>query len=189
MGAGYNTSLAIGRSTRRKSSTRTAIHFYLDVPVYEYELECGHSFNSRTPMIENAEDHEELLVWCGRCRKYMAPWEPLNQPVSNDEIIAFEQDKGIIRERVALALQTEGYPESEHDLAEAAQKYGIPVREIRQINAGLTATENQTGAPEMCRANLHELTPENLIFRHGRKACRQCDLIAQRNRRARNKIK
>lgn len=190
MGSGYNTSLAVGRSARRRSSERQPIHFYLDVPIYTYELECLHTFNSRSPMVENANaaDHEELLVWCDRCNSYSRPLpEPVNQSVSNDERIAFEQDKGIIRERIARALQAEGFLQTDEDLANAAQHYGIPVLEIKRINAGLTAAEGNAG-PEMCRAGLHELTPENLVFMKGRRRCRACKLNEQRNRRAKSKI-
>jgi hypothetical protein len=188
MGSGYNTSLAIGRSTRRQSSERTPIHFYLNVIMYDYELECGHDFRTRTPFIENAEEHELLLAWCDLCHDWMPLYpDPVNQPVSNDEAVSLNQDEGILKERAARAMQSAGFLQTDEDLARVASEHGISVKEIRKINAGLTAPEGLSGLPEMCRAGTHELIGDNLIFRHGRRACRACDLTAQRARRAAKK--
>lgn len=188
MGSGYNTSLAMGRSARRKSSTRTPFHFYLNVPAYEYELECGHSFRSRTPMIANAEENERLLVWCDHCREYMFPYpDPVNQPVSNDEAIAFEQDKGILMERLGIHLQGIGFLQTDADIAITAHDFGIPVKAVKQVNAALNAPEITNGAPDMCQKGLHEMTPANTVFMSGRRRCRACKLEANRLSRLRVK--
>lgn len=200
MGSGYNTSLASGRGARRTASIRTPIHFWLDVPMYEYELHCGngnHTFLSRTPIsplaIDLGDDYEDYedycVVWCDKCQEYrviddVKP-EPLNRPVSTDEVTAFEQDKGLIREKIARELQNRGLLTEESQLAKAAVEFGVPVREIRLINAGLVATDE----PDMCQAGLHLLTEDNISFTRGRRQCKACRAIAQKNRRAANRNK
>lgn len=192
MGSGYNPSQAASNSARGKASTRTPVHFWLAVPYYEYDLECGtkdhiHTFQSRTPIVA-AEEHDDfVIVWCDRCQNYTkldgrSP-EPLNQPTSNDERIAFEQDKGVLRERIARAVQDEGFLENDAEIMEMAMLYGVPVGEIKRINAGLRAPEGLSGQPDLCKAGLHEMTPDNIAITRGRRQCKMCRAIAQRNRR------
>lgn len=186
MGSGFNGSLAVSRGARTKASTRTPIHFWLTVPMYEYDLGCGrekhlHTFQSRTPITTD----DEPLVWCTGCQEYRTPQpEPLNQPVSNDERIAFEQDKGILRERIALQIQDRGFVETDAEIAQMAVEFGVPVGEIKKINAGLRAPEGLSGLPDLCKANLHEMTPENIaVDGRGRRYCKICYNDARRERR------
>ncbi len=158
MGSGYNGSVAASRSARTKASTRTPLHFYLSVPMYQYDLGCGkrgitHVYLTRTPLVApdfHTESGDEMpgMVWCSRCQNYTAiapDIEPLNQPVSNDEKINFEQDKGLLRERVAMVIQDMGYLESDEQIAKVAVEFGIPVGEVKKINAGLKAPEGMSG--------------------------------------------
>jgi hypothetical protein len=193
MGSGYNDSLAVSRGARGKASTRTPIHFYLDVPMYEYDLGCGrsehlHTFQSRTPFI--ADDEETVMVWCAGCQEFRevkTDIEPLNRLVSTDEITAFEQDKGILRERIALAIQDHGFVENEGDIIAMAVQFGVKTSEIKRINAGLRAPEGLSGLPDMCSKGLHEMTTDNIAISHGRRQCKACRTEAQRNRRAAKK--
>lgn len=184
MGSGYNDSLAVSRGARGKASTRTPIHFYLTVPVYEYDLGCGrnahlHTFQSRTPLEPND------MVWCSGCQEFReVTTDPLNRPISTDEIVAFEQDKGILRERIAMHLQDMGYVDNEEDITQLAISFGVPVSEIKKINAGLKAPEGLSGLPDMCAKGLHEMTPDNISLNGGgRRNCKACRLDAQRLRR------
>lgn len=184
MGSGYNESVAASRSARGKASTRTPIHFYLTVPVYEYDLGCGrnehlHTFQSRTP-IDNGD-----VVWCSGCQEFReVSTDPLNRPTSTDEVVAFEQDKGILRERIARFLQDIGFIDNEADVAKLAVQFGVPVAEIKRINAGLKAPEGLSGLPDLCKAGLHELTSENIgVDGHGRRYCKACRTAAQKARR------
>jgi hypothetical protein len=196
MGSGYNPSVAATASARGKASTRTPIHFWLSVPYYIYDLGCGtktntHTFRSRTPLVA-AEEHDDfVIVWCDRCQNYTKvdgrEPEPLTQPVSNDERIAFEQDKGVLRERIAMAVQDEGYLENDDQIMEMAIMYGVPVGEIKRINAGLRAPEGLSGQVDLCKANLHEMTPDNIAITRNRRQCKACRAIAQRNRRIANR--
>jgi len=198
MGSGHNESLSIGRGARTKASTRTPVHFWLSVPYYIYDLECGtakhmHTFQSRTPLLA-AEEHDDFcIVWCDYCQNYTkidgAEPEPLNRPITTDELVGFEQDKGILRERVAMAIQDVGYLETDVDIMDMAVLYGIPVGEIKRINAGLRAPEGLSGTPDLCKANLHEMTMDNILVKGGRRTCKACyrekDRIATAKRRAR----
>jgi hypothetical protein len=192
MGSGYNDSLAVSRGARGKASTRTPIHFYLDVPMYEYDLGCGrnehlHTFQSRTPLIT---DDETVTVWCSGCQEFRelsAKAEPLNRVVSADETIAFEQDKGILRERIALAIQDMGFVEDEADVLKLAVKFGVKTSEVKRINAGLRAPEGLSGLPDMCSKNLHEMTMENIMVSGGRRQCKACYNIARRANRAKKR--
>lgn len=192
MGSGYNESQAASNSARGKASTRTPVHFYLAVPYYEYDLGCGqehhlHTFQSRTPIVE-LDNGESVQVWCSGCQEFRnvdPANEPLNRLVSTDEIVAFEQDKGILRERIAMAIQDIGFVESESEIMELAIRYGVQVAEIKRINAGLRAPEGLSGLPDMCKAELHEMTPDNIgVDGHGRRYCKACRTEAQRKRRA-----
>jgi|ERR1700754_4566841 len=192
MGSGYNDSLALSRNARGKASTRTPIHFYLSVPVYEYDLGCGrnahlHTFQTRTPFIT---DDEEVIVWCNGCQKYRKidpEIEPLNHPTSTDELVAFEQDKGILRERIAMHLQDIGFVDNEKDIAVLAVEHGVQVSEIKRINAGLKAPDGLSGLPDMCSKGLHEMTIENIMVSGGRRQCKACYNIARRANRARKR--
>lgn len=194
MGSGFNDSLAASNSARGKASTRTPIHFYLAVPMYEYDLGCGrndhlHTFQTRTPLVET-DDGEPITVWCSGCQEYrvVAPsTEPLNRLVSADEVMAFEQDKGILRERIALAIQDVGFVENDAEIAVLAVTHGVPVAEIRKINAGLRAPEGLSGLPDMCSKGLHEMTIENTMASGGRRQCKECYNIARRANRAAKK--
>lgn len=197
MGSGYNPSEAASASARGKASTRTPVHFWLNVPLYEYDLECGtkehlHTFQSRTPLVAAEEHDTSVIVWCDRCQNYTKvdgrEPEPLNQPISNDERIAFEQDKGVLRERIALAVQDAGFLEHDQEIMEMAMLYGVPVGEIKRINAGLQAPAGLSGEPDMCKANKHELTPDNIgVDGHNRRYCKACRTAAQKARRAANR--
>lgn len=192
MGSGYNDSLAVSRGARGKASTRTPIHFWLEVPMYEYEIDGKHTFITRTPLVPTDDDDESLIVWCERCQKYQViqlPAEPLNQPVSNDERIAFEQDKGTLRERIAMTLQDLGFLESDSQIMELAVQFGVPVGEIKKINAGLRAPEGLSGVPDMCQAGLHEMTLDNIkVTKHGRQ-CLLCYRERDKQAKARSRAK
>jgi hypothetical protein len=202
MGAAHNDSLDVGKAARNTASTRYPIHFWFAVPMYEYPLECStkdrmHTFQSRTPIVPILMDNDSgaeqnAQVLCGICQEYreIAPdVEPLNKVVTADEAVAFEQDKGIIRERIALAIQDAGFFENDGQIAEFAVMFGVPVSEIKKINAGLKAPEGLSGEPDMCAANLHELTFDNIVIKGGRRTCKICykerDRIATALRRAR----
>lgn len=186
MGSGFNDSLAVGRGARTKASTRTPIHFWLTVPMYEYDLGCGreshlHTFQTRTPFSETQ------YVWCTGCQEYRevnVDNEPLNRPISTDELVAFEQDKGVLRERIALVIQDIGFVENDADIAKLAVKFGVPVGEIKKINAGLRAPEGLSGLPDLCKAGLHEMTIDNIVVNgSGRRNCKACWNDARRIRR------
>jgi hypothetical protein len=198
MGSGYNDSVAASNSARGKASTRTPVHFYLDVPMYEYDLGCGrnahiHSFQSRTPLVPIDDDENTITVWCSGCQEFReidASTEPLNRPTSTDEVTAFEQDKGILRERIALNLQDIGFIDTEAEVIELAVKFGVPVGEIKKLNAGLRAPEGLSGLPDMCAKGLHEMTPDNISLNGaGRRNCKACKLDAQRARRTEKSMK
>jgi hypothetical protein len=187
MGSGYNDSLAVSRGARGRAETRSPIHFYLSVPVYQYDLHCGtservHLFRSRTPVVApdfHDDDGNELpsIVWCEYCQMYREialDAEPLNQPVTNDEKIAFEQDKGIMRERIAMVIQDMGYLDNDTEIMELAIQFGVPVSEIKKMNAGLKAPEGLSGQPDMCAAGLHEMTVDNMKIVNGRRTCLAC---------------
>lgn len=191
MGVGYNDSIAASNTARRKASTRTPIHFYFNVPIYQYDLECGtreriHIFYSRTPLVP-AEEHDDFsIVWCDLCQTYRSiplDQEPLNLDPSADELTSFEQDKGILRERIALLIQDLGFLDNEAEVMDAAIQFGVPVREIKRINAGLRAPVGLSGEPDLCKAGMHEMTLENIAISRGRRQCKACRAIAQRNRR------
>ncbi len=198
MGSGHNESLSVGRGARRSASTRTAVHFWNSVPTYQYELPCGddHVFRSRTPLTARAHEHADeyvdyedfVVVWCDRCQKFTviddANPEAVSPLVSTDEVVAFEQDKGLIRERIGLALMARGLLTNEKQLADMAVEFGVPVREIRKINAGLVAPISKTDEPVMCQAGKHELTVDNTYVNgQGRRGCKKCKSEAQRERR------
>jgi hypothetical protein len=186
MGSGYNESVSVSNSARGKASTRSPIHFYLDVPKYEYDLGCGknshlHTFQSRTPL------EPDDVVWCAACQQFRElpeNAEPMNRPVTTDEVVAFEQDKGILRERIALQIQDIGFVENDADIATLAVQFGVPVAEIKKINAGLKAPEGLSGLPDLCAKGLHEMTTDNIAISHGRRQCKACRTDAQRIRRA-----
>lgn len=190
MGVGYNESVAASNSARGKASTRTPVHFYLNVPMYEYDLGCGrnshlHTFQSRTPFMNDDDDFVE--VWCSGCQQYRKisiQAEPLNRPVSTDDLTMFEQDKGILRERIALKVQDMGMIESEEDFIRLAQQFGVKISEVRKINAGLRAPEGLSGLPDLCSKGLHEMTVDNIALSHGRRQCKACKTDGQRARRA-----
>lgn len=197
MGSGYNESEAASRSARSRASSRTPIHFYLEVPMYEYDLGCGrnehlHTFQSRTPIVDlcvecDGLDFQPAEVWCSGCNEFRTidpENEPLNRPITTDEATAFEQDKGILRERIALAIQDAGFVDNEEDIANMAVKFGVKVSEIKKINAGLRAPEGLSGLPDLCAKGLHEMTSDNIAVNGaGRRNCKACRLDAQRARR------
>lgn len=208
MGSGYNDSLAASRVARGKATIRQPIHFWLDVPLYEYELPCStgthtHTFQSRTPLMprvlgdaanpESSDMEDFNVVWCERCQEFRvideAYPEPLNRAAAADEYVAFLQDKGLLRERVAIDLQSRGLLETEAEIAEAAVEFGIPVGEIKKINAGLTAVDNQSGLPVMCKAGLHEMTFENTKVDSKGKRCLACYRIADAKAKERRREK
>lgn len=197
MGAAHNNSLDVGRGARNKASTRTPIHFYLDVPMYEYDLECGtkdriHTFQSRTPVVA-AEEHDDFcILWCDICMEYRKldsrEPEPLNKVVTADDLVGFEQDKGILRERIALAIQDMGYVETDEQIAKLAVEFGVPVGEIKKLNAGLRAPDGLSGEPDLCKAGLHEMTIDNIDIVGGYRTCKLCRREKQRARRAAKKV-
>ena len=198
MGSGHNESVAISARARGKASNRTPVHFWLSVPYYQYILECGtaqniHTFQSRTP-ITAAEEHDDYcIVWCDRCQNYTKieghEPEPENRPISTDEYVGFEQDKGILRERIAMAIQDAGYLETDAEIMEMAMMYGVTVGEVKKINAGLRAPDGLSGEPDLCKAGLHEMTMDNILIKSGRRTCKACyqekDRLAAARRRNR----
>jgi hypothetical protein len=208
MGSGYNDSVSASNVARGKASIRQPIHFWLDVPYYEYELPCStgthvHTYQSRTPIMPrvlgdaantDAPDMEDFnVVWCERCQDFTviddAYPEPLNRSKEADEYIAFLQDKGLLRERVALELQSRGLLDTEAEIAEAAVEFGVPVGEIKKINAGLTAIDNQSGLPLLCKAGLHEMTFDNTKVDSKGKRCLACYRKADAEAKARRREK
>jgi hypothetical protein len=159
---------------------------------------CGnkvhiHTFQSRTPLLA-AEEHDDFcIVWCERCQNYTKiegrEPEPINRLITTEDLVMFEQDKGILRERIAMAIQDEGYLENDGQIMEMAVMYGVPISEVKKINAGLRAPDGLSGQPDLCKAGLHEMTMENILIKSGRRTCKACyrekDRIAAANRRAR----
>lgn len=206
MGSGYNDSLAASRGARTRASTRTPIHFWLTVPMYQYDIGCGtdtrvHIFMSRTPVIA-IDDEDSCVVWCENCQEFRVidspEPEPLNQPISNDEKIAFEQDKGLLRERIGLAIQDAGYLESDEKIREFILRdwslesgfvLQVPNREIKKLNAGLKAPEGLSGQPDLCKAGLHEMTIDNIKIKSGRRSCLACHREKDRQSAARRRKK
>lgn len=200
MGSGYNQSEATSRSMRSKASTRTPISFWLGVPTYEYDLGCGkndhlHTYQTRTPLISDDEG-TDIIVYCSGCQEFRVVdpnTEPLNRPISTDEIVAFEQDKGVLRERIARHLQDIGYLDNDADIAKMAVEFGVPVGEIKKINAGLRAPEGTSGSPDMCAKGLHEMTIDNILVKSGRRTCKACyrekDRLAAAARRKAAKVR
>lgn len=203
MGSAHNDSLDVGRSARNRASTRYPIHFYFNVPLYEYDLHCGtaeriHSFQSRTPLLPFLDldtdygNETEAMVWCSSCREYRVihrDEEPLNKVVSADDLVAFEQDKGILRERIALAIQDAGFLETDAEIAKIAVQFGVPVSEVKRLNAGLKAPEGLSGEPDMCSAGLHEMTPENIKVANGRRRCLACYRERDKEAKARSRAR
>jgi hypothetical protein len=200
MGSGFNDSLAVGRGARTKASARTPFYFWLSVPVYVYDLECkpGHKFRTRAPMFIDPEDAEESTVWCERCQDFVVipmDAEPSNFLTSMDiykdkrsgviKGTAIEQDNGVLRERIARELQSRGFLENDEAISLAAVEFGVPVAEIKKINAGLMATDSgNADQVDMCRAGLHEMTLDNVSVSRGRRQCKACRNLAQQARRA-----
>ncbi len=209
MGSGYNDSLALGRSARSKASARTPVFFWLNVPLYEYPLECaaGHVYRTRTPILMDDDEieeeplPEETMVYCERCDDYVAiPKDTIavNLSLNHDIYLdkrtkrirgnAIEQDNGVLRERIARELQARGFLDSDEDMAKAAVEFGVPVSEIRKINAGLSASETGTSTQsEMCRAGKHEMTLDNIDVVGKFRTCKACRRESQQARRARSK--
>ena len=130
---------------------------------------------------------DETSVYCRWCGDWVnvEGLTPINSPHSNDERIAFEQDKGILRERAAMLMLSDGVPETEEAIAEFVSVHGIPVREVRKITAALVApVPRNTQEFNMCRAGKHELTPDNVLFTRGRRQCKACHNEKRRERKA-----
>jgi LysM domain-containing protein len=213
MGSGHNESLSVSRGARGRASTRTAIHFWLDVPLYEYELQCGvngdHTFLSRNPVLARTNDEgfpieDFCVVWCDRCQEFRVIDSPEPEPsnlvalekiahrmkkivTSLDDAMGFEQDKGILRERIAQEIQDRGYLTTDAEITDLAVEFGVPVGEIKKLNAGLKAPDIVAGQPDMCQAGLHEMTVDNIAITRGRRQCKACRAIAQKKRRAANR--
>ncbi len=195
-GAGYNPSLSVGRAARSKASTRTPVHFWLDVPLYKIDLPCGHAFLSRTPL-----DHGQLAIafeplYCARCRDYKmvnVMTTPVVQPRPTDELTNLEQDKGVLRERAAIWLARNAAkawtPEGEAALMEEAMVlFGLTQTDARRIFVGVVQSESGPSASlAMCRAGLHPLTPDNVDIVGKYRTCKECRRIKQRERRERVK--
>ena len=212
MGSGYNESLAVSRGARTRASSRTPIHFWLDVPMYEYDIGCGnrirtHVFVSRTPLVA-AEEHDDFcIVWCDLCEQYrqIDSREPEPMQVSNypkkqlaitDELIAYEQDKGVIRERIGMTLQAFGFIGNDTELQTFIDKdwslepdFNIRVNagEIKKINAGLRAPDGMSGQPDLCKAGLHEMNIDNIVVKSGRRSCKACHNLRAKEWAAKNR--
>jgi hypothetical protein len=205
-GSGYNVSLAAGRSVRRHASARTPVWFWLEGPLHVYDMGCGpdtkpHEFRSRTPLLVTEDDPEGLVVWCGQCLmfRYVGVHETLSEATGlpTEDLfrdkrgalqgVAIEQDNNVLRERVGRVLQARGFVHTDEEIAAMAVEFGLPVAEIKKINAGLSAPESGDG-PELCRAGLHEMTLNNVYVTEGKRKCRLCRNIAQNKRRAAKKV-
>lgn len=184
MHGGYNPSILAALAVRRQAQIRTPVHYWLSVPVYEYSLDCGHYFYSRTLLLPYED--EDVIVWCEKCEAFIEPPTEPEKTYFGDEWVAYEQDKGLLRERIARELQADGFPQTEAELAEAAVRFGVPVSEIRQINQGLTAPPGLT-LPELCKKGKHEMTIENIKPTRSGRQCLMCHTEAQRQRRAKAK--
>lgn len=201
-GSGYNVSLAAGRAVRRQASSRTPVWFWLEGPFHVIDMGCGpdtepHEFRSRTPLLESDEDSEGVLVWCGRCAMFRYIGTVDAHPVL-DEVtglphrdlfrdkrgklqgVAVEQDDNVLRERAARALQARGFVHSDEDIAEFAVEFGLPVGEVRKINAGLSAPDGGDGSVQLCRAGLHPMSLANIVVKSGRRTCKMCYREADR---------
>lgn len=207
-GSGYNVSLAEGRSMRRHASARTPIWFWLDGPFHVYDMGCGpdskpHKFRSRTPLLAAEEDPDGVIVWCGQCLmfRYMGahatieatglPQEDLYMDKrGRHQGVAIELDNNVLRERVARELQARGFVHTEEEITAVAVEFGLPVAEVKKINAGLSAPE--TGEIELCRSGRHEMTLDNVLVKSGRRTCKLCyrerDRAATQARRKRSAI-
>lgn len=200
MASGYNTSLAAGKTARGKARTRTPVFYWLDVPMYVYELPCGtendqHLFRSRTPA---TTFDGQYVFWCDRCREYRSinalTHPPVNRMVTGDEQVRWKQDRGILQERVGRYLNDRGYLSTDEEIAEVAarnwtlDKDGnsidpptyMTTKEIRRINAALEPAPGDDGLPDVCQAGLHEMTPDNIRATRTGRRCQACYLTAKR---------
>lgn len=196
-GSGYNVSLAAGRAVRRQASSRTSVWFWLEGPFYVYDMGCGpddnpHEFRSRTPLITSDEDPDGVVVWCGLCIMFRFVQGLEAHPILNEASglppedlfrdkrghikgKAIEQDDNILRERVARKLMGRGLATTDEDLSHLAVEFGLPVAEIKRINAGLSSSDSRSADQvELCRARLHEMTLDNVLVKSGRRTCKIC---------------
>lgn len=211
-GSGYNASLVAGGSARRHASMRTPIWYWLEGPFHLVDMGCGpenqpHMYRSRTPLLEFDEDPDGVVVWCGLCSTFRYLGATDAHPIL-DEVtslphedlyldkrgrhrgVAIEQDNNVLRERVARELQGRGFVHTEEEIAAVAVEFGLPVAEVKKINAGLSAPE--TGEIELCRSGRHEMTLDNVLVKSGRRTCKLCyrerDRAATQARRKRSAI-
>jgi hypothetical protein len=196
-GSGYNLSLSVGRAARGKATTRTPVHFYLDVPLYTYELPCvdtlgnPHTFRSRTPI---GNDPRFYPLWCERCQVYQhvnPVTVAVEPPPSTDEPVSLAQDKGIMRERVSSWLGRNAYLAADAEgeagmYAEAQIRFGLSLAETRRLFAGITMPASRSDSPDKCRAGTHLLTEDNIMPGYGGRG-RQCRTCFNERRRANRK--
>lgn len=196
-GSGYNVSLAAGRSVRREAGSRTPVWFWLDGPFYVIDMGCGpddkpHEYRSRTPLLATEDDPEGLIVWCGQCLMFryvgerdahpallvatgLPPEDMFENTRGQLQGVAVRQDDNVLRERVARELQNRGFVDTDEQIAAMAVEFGLPVAEIKRINAGLSASDNRAaGQIETCRAGTHLLTLDNILVKGGRRTCKAC---------------
>lgn len=200
-GSGYNVSLAAGRSVRREAGSRGPIWFWLDGPFHIIDMGCGpehkpHLYRSRTPLLATDDDPEGLIVWCGQCLMFryvgardahpvllavtgLPPEDMYEDKRGRLQGVAVAQDDNVLRERVGRELQNRGFVHTEGEIAAVALEFGVPVAEVKKINAGLSASDNgAAGQVEMCRAGKHEMSLGNVKVKNGRRACRACHRMA-----------
>lgn len=97
--------------------------------------------------------------------------------------VAIMQDNNVLRERVARELQNRGFVQTDAEIMAMAVEFGLPVAEIKWINAGLAGPDNGVaGQIETCRAGLHEMTLDNILVKSGRRTCKAC--YREKDRRA-----
>lgn len=208
-GSGYNVSLAAGRAVRRQASARTSVWFWLEGPFYVYDMGCGpdskpHEFRSRTPLVTCDEDPQGVIVWCGQCLMFryvegleahpilnaagMPPEDLFQDKRGNIKGKAAEQDSNVLRERVARELMARGFVHTDEGISEIAVQFGLPISEVKKINAGLAAPEQGSfNHTEMCRSGLHEMTLDNVKVSNGRRQCRACYRERDRQAKARSR--
>jgi hypothetical protein len=204
-GAGYNPSLSAGRAARSKATTRTPVHFWLDVPLYRIHLPCldeageslGHVFLSRTPLPEDLPDAVTAQpLYCGLCRldRWVIPaGTAVEWPKPTDEQTNLEQDRGIMKERAAIWLARNAArawdAEGEASLMEeATDLFGLTMTEVRRLFAGIVQSDAGPSASlAKCRAGLHWLTPGNIDIVGKYRTCKACRRAKQQARREKAK--
>jgi hypothetical protein len=176
-----------------KTMIRHPVSFWRAGPFHSVSLSCNHEFHSRTSIEIND------TVWCITCQTYRSVTNNLSK--ESDLELSFQQDKNIIRERIARYIRDNGFIEND-DITDTAVQFGVAEVEVRRINAALQVKEEFGGLPslgkhtsggpissnygklDLCAAGIHAMSMDNIAITRGRRQCKACKLDRQRERRA-----